>query len=139
MINSEIINKCNSAMVITSEIIKACNSPMIFEESIEEIEVNIHESEYYKCLFALNNLPYNLKKLTVYIFTDMFITRNGDIFTNMNFIIEMPGFVSTTVKYTFAEFKKKLKIPYECELVMKTKFKRYGDDGKLYIFEETKN
>ena len=119
--------------VITSEIINKCKSAITFEEWIEDIEVNMEdcEYEYYKCVFALNNIPYDLKKLTINIrekrnsFGDSVrISRNGDFSTRSYLRVELPditGMAGEIIKYTFEEFQTKLKIPYNCDLIINKK------------------
>lgn len=116
-------------IIITSEIINNSNYALIFDECVECIEVNLcnSEYEYYKCVYALNNIPFNLKKLiiniqdTKKIFNNknsVNISRNGDLVSGMSLKINLPGIQNNTNKYTFEEFKLKVKIPYGCEFII---------------------
>ena len=119
----------NNNIIITSQIISNCDSALIFDECIEHIEVNLSNSEYeyYKCVYALNNIPYNLKKLIINIqeaknvFTNknsINISRNGDLSSRMYLKVNLPGIQNSANKYTFEEFISKLKIPFECEFII---------------------
>ena len=116
----------NNIIIITSEIINNSNYALIFDECVECIEVNLSNSEYeyYKCVYALNNIPFNLKKLIINIQDTknnknrVNISRNGDLLSIMSLKINLPGIQNDTNKYTFEEFKVKVKIPHGCEFII---------------------
>ena len=116
----------NNKLIITSKFINDCKSALTFNEYVEQIEVNLSdcEYEYYKCVFALSNIPYNLKKLTInikekkYIERTVQISRNGDLSGNVYLHLKLPDIAGNTKKYTIDEFKTKIKIPYACEFII---------------------
>jgi hypothetical protein len=116
-------------LIITTELINNSNSALLFDEYIEDIEVYLNDSEYeyYKCVIALNNIPYNLKTITINIKkmckefggkTNVTIGKNGDIQTRIFLSINLPDIMINSQKYTFDEFLMYLKIPYDCKIII---------------------
>jgi hypothetical protein len=106
--------------------INKCIAAINFDECIECIEINLVDSgtEFYNCVVALGNLPYNLQKLIININANnkfgnsATISRNGDLIYRSYITMNLPGLVVNTKSYTLDELKMKLKIPFGCDFVV---------------------
>lgn len=120
-----IINDNIQKIILDSIKINECNT-IVFDENINCIEINLNDSgnEYYNCVIALNNLPFNLKNLIINIKEKnkvsstkhtSFISRNGQIISRHYLNVDLELFnLKKTNSYTLDELIMKIKIPYGC-------------------------
>ena len=108
--------------------INECVHVINFGECVESIEINLVDSgtEFYNCVVALGNLPYNLQKLIINIKKDnkfggestCSISRDGNLHYRTYLKLQLPGLVVNTKSYTLDELKIKIKIPFGCDFIV---------------------
>ena len=126
MINSIIENI--KYVILEQGKINEFSSAINFDECVESIEINLVDSgtEFYNCVVALGNLPYNLQKLIINIKkvnkfgaeSTCSISRNGDLQCRTYLKLQLPGLVVNTKSYTLDELKMKIKIPFGCDFIV---------------------
>ena len=104
------------------------SSAINFDECVESIEINLVDSgtEFYNCVVALDNLPYNLQKLIINIKkvnkfggeSTCSISRDGNLHYRTYLKLQLPGLVVNTKSYTLDELKMKIKIPFGCDFIV---------------------